>query len=281
MLGAIIGDIVGSYYEVLEVNYLKDNQTNRPYEERIKVLDKNVALFTDNSIYTDDTVLTCAIYDAIKNGNCDYSKYLKEYGLREISLGLDKYNRQRFGKNFIKWLNDESLGNSYGNGAAMRVSPIGFLFDDYKTVRMESLKATIPTHNNVDALTGAEAVAVSIYFLRNGINKRDVINSIKEDYYDLNYNLEDLQKNNRFSSAAIDTVPVALYVFSVSKSFEDAIRKAISVGGDTDTITSIVGALSEACWGVPENMKDEVKKYLTDDMIKLLGSYYGEKVWKK
>ena len=281
MLGAIIGDVVGSYYEVLEVNYLKKNKTSRPYEERIKILDYNTPLFLNCSTYTDDTILTLAIYDAIVNGDRDYNKYLKEYGLRELSLGKDGFNRPRFGKRFIEWLNDETIGDSYGNGAAMRVSPIGYLFNDYREVRMESMKATLPSHNSIDAITSAEVVAISIYLLRNGMNKKDVINSIKEDYYDLNYRLEDLQKNNKFSSAARDSVPVALYVFSVSNNFEDAIRKAISVGGDSDTIASIVGSLAEACWGVPDDLKQEVKKYLPDDYIKLLNSYYGEKVWKK
>ncbi|MBQ9019426.1 MAG: ADP-ribosylglycohydrolase family protein [Bacilli bacterium] len=281
MLGAIIGDVAGSYYEVLEVKHLKEYKTSRPYEERIKILDRNVPLFDDFSTYTDDTVLTCAIYDAIKNGNCDYKKYLKEYGLRELELGKDNFNRARFGKGFVKWLTSDNIGISYGNGAAMRISPVGYLFNDLTTVQMETVKATIPSHNNVEAITGAMAVSTAIFLLRNNKSKEEVINYLKEDFYDLEYNLEELQRNNRFSSRSSESVPVALYVFSISTGFEDAIRKAISVGGDSDTIACIVGSLAEACYGVDENLKEEVKKYLNDDIINLLNSYYGEKEWKK
>ena len=281
MLGTIIGDVIGSTYEVLEVEYLKKYHKNRPYEERIKILDKNTPLFTEDSSYTDDTVLTCAILDAIKNNDFDYKKCLKEYGLKEINLGKDKYGRSRFGKGFIEWLNDEAPGLSYGNGAAMRVSPVGFLFNDYHAVMMESLKSTIPTHNNVEAITSSQVVALSIYLLKSGKSKDKVIEFIKENYYDLEFDLEDLQRNYKFSSRASESVPEALYVFSVSNGFEDAIRKAISIGGDSDTIAAIVGGLAEACYGIPEELKEGVKPYLNDDILKLLSSYYGEKVWKK
>ena len=281
MLGAIIGDVCGSIYEVEEIEYLKKYHKNRPYEERIKILDKNTPLFSEDSSYTDDTILTCAILDAIKNNNFDYKKCLKEYGLKEINLGKDKYGRARFGKGFIEWLNDENYGISYGNGAAMRVSPVGFLFNDYHAVMMESLKSTIPTHNNVEAITSSQVVALSIYLLRNGKSKEEVIDFIKENYYDLEFDLEDLQRNYKFSSRASESVPEALYVFSQSNNFEDAIRKAISIGGDSDTIACIVGSLAEACFGIDEELKEKVKPYLNDDILKLLSSYYGEKVWKK
>jgi len=278
MLGAIIGDVIGSYYEVLEVNYQKKYNTNRPYEERIKILDRSTPLFLNCSTYTDDTVLTCAIYDAIKYGNREYEKYLKEYGLKELSLGKDGFNRPRFGKGFIGWLKDESIGASYGNGAAMRISPVGYLFDDLKQVQLEAVKATIPSHNNLEAITSAVAVSSAIFLLRTGNSKEDVINYIKDNYYDLEYDLEELQRNYRFTSRASLSVPVALYVFSLSNDFEDAIRKAISVGGDSDTIACIVGSLAESYYGVDEDLKEEVKKYLNDDIINLLE---GEKIWKK
>jgi len=273
MLGAIIGDVVGSTYEVEEIK----SKGTRTYEERIKILDKNTPLFREDSSYTDDTILTCAILDAIKNGNCDYEKYLREYGLNEVSIGLDKYGRSRFGKGFISWLNDTKQGNSYGNGSAMRISPVGYLFNDLETVKKESYKATIPSHNNIEAITAAEAVATSIYLLRNN-SKEEVIKYIKNNYYDLDFNLEDLQRNYKFSSKASSSVPQALYVFSVSNDFEDAIRKAISIGGDSDTIACIVGSLAEACYGIPESIKEEVKGYLNDNIINLLE---GEKEWKK
>ena len=273
MLGAIIGDVVGSTYEVEEIK----SKGTRTYEERIKILDRNTPLFREDSSYTDDTILTCAILDAIKNGNCDYEKYLREYGLNEVSIGLDKYGRSRFGKGFISWLNDTKQGNSYGNGSAMRISPVGYLFNDLETVKKESYKATIPSHNNEEAIKAAEAVSTSIFLLRNK-SKEEVIKYIKDNYYDLDFNLEELQRNYKFSSKASSSVPQALYVFSVSNNFEDAIRKAISIGGDSDTIACIVGSLAEACYGIPESIKEEVKGYLNDNIINLLE---GEKEWKK
>lgn len=277
MLGAIIGDIVGSIYEVLEVEEKKKNKTNRSYEERIKILDKNTPLFAENCSVTDDSILTCAIYDAIANGNCDYEKYLKEYGLREISLGVDKYGRSRFGKGFVEWLENKKEGNSYGNGAAMRISPVGFCFDNIDEVKHNSYLATIPSHNHEEALLSAEAVAVSIFLLRNGIPKDEVINYIKDNYYALEYDLEELQRTYSFSSKASNSVPQALFIFSISNNFEDAIRKSISIGGDSDTIAAIVGSLSEAYYGIDENIKEQVKPYLKDYMLDLLKDKYFTK----
>ena len=278
MLGAIIGDVAGSYYEVLEMNYYKKYKGPRSYEERIKILDKNIPLFTEKSSCTDDSILTCAIYDAIKNGNCDYEKYLREYGLREINLGIDKYGRSRFGKGFISWLCGNYQGESYGNGAAMRISPVGYLFNSLEEVKKQSILATIPSHNNEEAIRGAEAVAVSIFLLRNNVSREDVIKYIKDNYYEIDFDLEDLRRNYNFYSRSSKSVPQALYVFSKSNDFEDAIRKAISIGGDTDTIACIVGSLAEAYYGIPEDIKEAVKPYLNDYMVELINDvYYNDK----
>lgn len=277
MLGAIIGDIVGSFYEVLEIQEKKNNKKNRSFEERVEILNRNIPLFTKNCSVTDDSILTCAIYDAIKNGNSDYEKYLKQYGLREINLGLDQYGRSRFGKGFVSWLEGKQEGNSFGNGSAMRISPVGFCFDTLEEVKRESKKATIPSHNHEDAIKASEAVAVSIFLLRKGMRKEELVRYIKNNYYDLNYDLEDLQRNYSFSSQASNSVPQALYIFSISNDFEDAIRKAISIGGDTDTIAAIVGSLSESYYGIPENIKQQAKPYLKDYMLDLLEERYFEK----
>lgn len=277
MLGAIIGDVAGSYYEVLEIEERKNNKKNRTYEERTKILDENIPLFTDKCSATDDSILTCAIYDAIENGSKNYEKYLKEYGLREINLGMDIYGRSRFGSGFVDWLNNKKEGNSFGNGSAMRISPVGFLFDTLDEVKEESKKATIPSHNHEDSIKASEAVAVSIFLLRKGMSKEDVVKYIKDNYYSLDYDLETLQRTYTFSSKASNSVPQALYIFSVSNDFEDSIRKAISIGGDTDTIAAIVGSLSESYYGIPENLKQEVKPYLRDYMYDLLKDRYYQK----
>lgn len=276
MLGAIIGDVAGSYYEVLEINNIK---SGRSYEDRIKVMDKSVELFDDNSSVTDDSILTMAIYDAVINGK-DYEETIKEYALRELELGLDMYGRSRFSPGFVKWVNGDFQGNSYGTGAAMRVSPIGFLYDDIDEIKKEVYKASTPSHNDAEAIKGAEAVAVSIFLLRNGMNKNDLLKYIEKNYYDLSFDLEELRHNYRFYNNTRFNVPQALFVFLNSDSFEDSIRKAISIGGDSDTIASMVGALSEAYYGVDERMINKVKPYLKDYMFDLLKDrYYNRSVF--
>lgn len=272
MLGAIIGDVAGSYIEVLEI--YDRSKGHRSYDERIKILDKNVPLFGEKCSCTDDSILTMAIYDAIVNGNCNYEKYLRNYGLREVNEGKDIYGRSRFGSGFVKWLEGDFQGESFGNGAAMRISPVGYLFDTMNEVKEQVRLATIPSHNHADALKGAEAVAVTIFLLRTGHSKEDVYEYVKNNYYELNYDLEDLQRNNIFSSKSSVSVPQALYVFFQSNDFEDSIRKALSIGGDSDTIACIVGSISEAYYGIDEKIKEEVKPYIKDYMMPLLKKRY-------
>lgn len=273
MLGAIIGDVAGSYYEVLEVNERKNG--HRSYEDRVRILDENVSLFGEKSSATDDSILTTAIADAIINGNCDYEKYLKRYGLREVNNGVDEYGRSRFGSGFVSWLEGKTQGESFGNGAAMRIGPVGYLFDSLYEVKRQTRFATKPSHNHVEAIKGAEAVAIVIFLLRNGCSKEEVYKCVTDNYYDLDFDLDDLQHNNVFSSKSSVTVPQALFVFFSSCDFEDSIRKAISIGGDTDTIACIVGSISEAYYGVDEKLKDEVFKYLPEYMKNIVNQFYG------
>lgn len=275
MLGAIIGDVVGSYYEVLEVKEIKNG--HRSYEERIKILDQNTPLFTENSSVTDDSILTFAIYKAIKE-NKPYEEMLKYYAKKEIDLGKDMYGRSRFGKGFVEWVNGNTQGTSYGNGASMRISPVGYLFDTLEEVKQESYKATIPSHNHEESILCAEAVSTSIFLLRNGISKEELKEYIEKNYFKLDYDLEDLRKNYKFSSKSINSVPQAIFTFLESTSFEETIRNAISIGGDTDTIACIAGSLAESYYGVPQELLEQVKPYLKDYMKELLDK---EKVFQK
>ena len=268
MLGAIIGDVAGSYIEVLEI--YDRSKGHRSYEDRIRILDKNTPLFTKECSCTDDSILTMAIYDAIVNGDCNYEKYLREYGLREVNEGLDIYGRSRFGSGFVKWLEGDFQGESYGNGAAMRISAVGYLFDSLDEVKKQARLATIPSHNHEEAIKGAEAVATAIYLLRTGCSKDIVYKYITDNYYGLNYDLEDLQRNNVFSSKSSVAVPQALFVFFESNGFEDSKRKALSIGGDSDTIACIVGSISEAYYGVDKKLEEEVKPFMKDYMVDLL-----------
>ena len=275
MLGAIIGDVVGSYYEVLEVKEIKNG--HRSYEERIKILDQNTPLFTENSSVTDDSILTFAIYKAIKE-NKPYEEMLKHYAKQEIDLGKDMYGRSRFGKGFVEWVNGNTEGTSYGNGASMRISPVGYLFDTLEEVKQESYEATIPSHNHEESILCAEAVSTSIFLLRNGISKEELKEYIEKNYFKLDYDLEDLRRNYKFSSKSINSVPQAIFTFLESNSFEETIRNAISIGGDTDTIACIAGSLAESYYGIPQELLEQVKPYLKDYMIELLDK---EKVFQK
>ena len=162
MLGAIIGDIVGSIYEVEEVRSIKNTtDKKRSYKERVKILNESTPLFVSECSYTDDTVLTIAIADALISKR-KFEKYLKKYGLAELDLGEDKYGRNRFGKGFVSWLKQEKKGDSYGNGASMRISPIAHFYDDLDIILEKTKEATIPSHNNEEAIIGAQAVSTDI-----------------------------------------------------------------------------------------------------------------------
>ena len=269
MYGAIIGDIVGSYYEVLEIK-----NKNRSYEDRMKIMDRNVPLFYENCSCTDDSILTTAIADAILNGE-SYEKKLREYGLREINLGKDIYGRSRFGKGFVEWLKNDYMGESFGNGSAMRISPVGYLFNSINEIKIESLNATIPSHNHIESIKSSEAVAVSIYLLRKGMDKDSLKEYIEKHYFSLEYDLDDLRKNYKFTSRTIDSVPQAIFCFLNSNDFEDAIRLSISIGGDSDTIACITGALAESYYGIDEEIIECAKPYIKDYMKDVIDKFYS------
>ncbi len=274
MLGAIIGDVAGSTHEIEEVNSLKESKID--YERRIKILDSSVPLFNEESSYTDDTVLTAAIADALLTDK-DYYKSLKEFGLRELELGLDKYGRSRFGKGFVEWLQGNYVGKSFGNGCAMRISPIANYFDNLDEIICETRKATFTSHRNCEAEEMAEIVSVCIYLAKTKRSKEFIKGFFKNFYgYRFGYKLDDLQKNYKFTSKAIDSVPQAIFCFLQSNSFEDAIRKAISIGGDSDTIAAITGSIAEAYYGINENLINEVQKYLPDYVVDIVNKFYTE-----
>lgn len=282
MLGLAIGDVTGSELETLEVEAFKTTVDKiRSYKDRVAILDEKRSLFTGDLSYTDDTTLSVAIMDALLHDK-DYEKYLKEYGLKEIDLGLDKYGRSRFGKGFVNWLQGLKEGDSYGNGGAMRVAPIAYYFDDLETILEEVKKATIPSHNHEEAIIGAQATASAIYMSRMNYSKEEIKSFIEETFhYNLDFSLEDLQHNYRFSARAKDSVPEAIYCFLVSTSFEDCIRKSLSIGGDTDTIAAIAGGIAESYYGIPKNLINEVRKYIPTYMLEIIDKFYQELENKK
>ena len=275
MLGAIIGDIVGSVYEVMEVQAIKQNyDRKREYNERIKIMDKNVPLFRDDCSYTDDSVLTIAVADALLHKK-NFEETLKEYGLAEASLGVDKYGRSRFGAGFVKWLHGFGNGDSFGNGAAMRISSVGYYFDDLESIYKVAKDVTVPSHNHEEAICGARAIATSIYLARTGCTKEEIKKYVSASFgYNLEMNLEILRREYRFSSRAVGSVPQAIYCFLESNDFEDAIRKAISIGGDTDTIAAMCGGIAEAFYGIPKEIKEEALTYLPSEYKDIVLEFY-------
>jgi ADP-ribosylglycohydrolase len=239
MIGAIFGDIIGSIYEV-------NNLRTTKFE-----------LFTTDSHVSDDSVLTIAVADALLNDKKYFDCY-RHWGRLFPNAG--------YGKFFKEWLYQESsdTGQSFGNGAAMRVSPVAWFHDTLKDVLAEAEKSAIPTHGHPDAIAGAKAIASSIFLARTGSSKDDIHNFVKSSFgYDLSKSLEWLQANNKFDSTAPGSVPEAITVFLKSSSYEETIRNAISIGGDTDTIACMSGGIAEAFYKeIPQSICEEGFKRL-------------------
>lgn len=272
VLGAIIGDIAGSIYEVEEMKNIKNKEIN--YLNRIKILNEDVSLLNSSCSYTDDTVLTAAIASAILT-DCNYLEKLKEFGLREVNLGLDKYGRSRFGKGFCAWLQGEYIGDSYGNGCAMRISPVANYFDTLDKIKEETKKATYPSHNNLESYAMSELVSSCIYLAKLKKSKEEIREYIKIHYGDIiSFKLEDLQKKYKFTSRAINSVPQAVFCFLESENFEDSIRKAISIGGDSDTIAAITGSIAEVYYGIDKKLIKKIEDYLPEYIINIANEFY-------
>ena len=253
MWGSIIGDLAGSIYEYSQIKEV----TPIVVDELIK----------DESFYSDDTILTIAVLDAILNDR-DYNKYLREYGKRFISYRPDvtPYFKTSFSPGFIKWLKSDEGGCSMGNGAMMRIAPVGFMFDDLETVKEESVKATSPSHNNSESIKCAQVVASIIYLARNGYSKNEII-----DLLDLNISFKPFAK---FNYTCSDTIGNCLYAVFSTNSFESALREVISYGGDTDTNACIVGGMAEAFYGVDQSLIDMAKEKIPKKFVKVLEKAY-------
>ncbi len=244
MLGAIIGDIIGSRFE-------KHNHKSKDFE-----------LFTSTSKFTDDTVLTIAIANALlKNG--DYAENIKKYALRYPFAG--------YGDTFKKWMFGLINGpyNSWGNGSAMRVSPIGYAFPDIITTLEEAEKSASITHNHSEGIKGAQAIALAVYLARTGNTKQEIKEGIVKGFmYDLDRKIDNIRPIYEFDISCQGSVPEAIIAFLESSSFEDAIRNAISIGGDSDTIACMTGSIAEAYYQeIPMEIKQEAMKRLPKKLI--------------
>ena len=237
MIGAIVGDIVGSRFEF-------NNHKSKQFE-----------LFTDNCFFTDDTVMTLAVAKSLINYE-DVASNLKFFG--------KIYPNRGYGGRFNKWLmsEDRKPYNSYGNGSAMRVSPVAYVAKTLDEVKVLSRQVTEVTHNHPEGIKGAESVAVSIFLARQGFSKEQIKDYVTREYYDIGFNLDSIRESYSFDETCQGSVPEALQAFFESNNFEDAIRNAISIGGDSDTIAAITGSVAEAYYGVPEWIDKKARTYL-------------------
>ena len=254
MLGAIIGDIAGSKYEF--------NNT----------FDYDFEMFGEGCDFTDDTICTVAIADAILNGR-SYQESLQDWCRRYPSP------KGAYGGRFAGWirsLNPQPY-NSFGNGSAMRVSPVAWLFDDLSQVLEEAEKTALPTHNHPEGIKGAQAVAHAIWHFRKSKENHlpddeamKAFKNIARSYYE-DFDTR-IYPKGKFDETCMDAVPLSFDILSKASSFEDAIRLAISHGGDSDTIGAIVGSIAEARFGIPQDMKEKAISYLPDDMKDVIGN---------
>jgi ADP-ribosylglycohydrolase len=250
MLGAMIGDIVGSVYEW----------------NNIKTTD--FILFKSTCFFTDDTVLTAATAKAIMTGK-DYAQVYQDFSRR--------YPGRGYGGNFSHWINleDPKPYQSWGNGSAMRVSPVGFAFNSIKEVLEEAFNSAAVTHNHPEGIKGAQSTALAILFARQGKSKAFIREEIAARFgYDLVRTLDEIRPSYSFDVSCQGSVPEAIIAFLESTSYEDAIRKAISLGGDSDTIACITGGIAEAFYGgVPEEIADAGRGYLPGEFLQILKDF--------
>ena len=260
MYGAILGDIIGSPYE-----FDRGGKT------------REFPLFSPESEYTDDTVLTLAVAEAFLDMDFaeddDVTRDRLVYCLREWTR---RYPRGDYGSRYIQWIHSggHTPYNSWGNGAAMRVAAAGWLFGDLKLTRaMARLSASV-THNHPEGMKGAEATAAAIYLARTGSTKAEIRDFIeKEIGYDLSRTCDEIRPEYHHVESCQETVPEAITAFLEGESFEDVIRTAVSLGGDCDTLTCIAGAIAEAFYGVPEELKAKCRSYLDGTMLEVLDRF--------
>lgn len=255
MYGAILGDIIGSPYEFDRGNKSKD-----------------FPLFSKNSMFTDDTVMTIAVAEAFM-GAPDDESIIHERLIQSMQKWGHRYPNAGYGLRFSDWLDsdDPQPYGSYGNGSAMRVSSVAWLYDDLDTVRRMARLSAEVTHNHPEGIKGAEATASAIFLARTRHSKAEIKAYIEAQFnYDLSRTCDDIRPTYHHVESCQETVPEAITAFLEGESFEDVIRTAVSLGGDCDTLTCIAGSIAEGFYGVPEKLKRECRIRLTEDLLVIL-----------
>ena len=280
MYGAILGDMIGA-----------------PYEFDMGDKTKEFPLFCERSVFTDDTVMTIAVAEALMEmrGESDEAIPMERHGesdekikdkhgendekvkaalVRSMQDWGHRYPDAGYGGRFYGWLfgpDDPKPYRSYGNGSAMRVSAVGWLYDSLEETRKYARLSAEVTHNHPEGIKGAESVASAIFMARNGYSKDEIRDYIVSEFgYDLSRSCDEIRPTYHHVESCQETVPEAITAFLESEDFEDVIRTAVSLGGDCDTLTCIAGSIAEAFYGVPEDLKAECRKRLPADMLEVL-----------
>jgi ADP-ribosylglycohydrolase len=250
MLGAIAGDIIGSVYEAHPIKY------------------EGFPLFGRHSRFTDDTVLTIATAYSILE-KVDYAESFKAFGRRYPNAG--------YGASFYHWIFSSQSGpyNSWGNGSAMRVSPLGFAFESIDAVLEEAERNASVTHNHPEGIKGAQATALAVFLARKGENKDSIKTEIEKRFaYDLKRTLDDIRPEYSFDVSCQGSVPESIIAFLESKDFEDALRKAVSLGGDSDTMACIAGGIAHAFYRkIPEDIVANARERLPVEFLKIIDRF--------
>jgi len=254
MWGAVIGDFVGSAYEGTGLK------------------GKDLPLVTASSTFTDDTVMTAATIQALLDDQ-SFAICYRRMGQRYPDAG--------FGPRFSRWLEgDSSVTDSYGNGAAMRVAPVALIAHSVEETIELATQSAICTHNSAEGIQGAQAVALAIYMARNGFNASSIGREIERRYFPLDFELEKLHRSYRFSASACESVPQAIFVALGSTSFDDCMRRGLYIGGDTDTILCMAGAIAEQLHGsTPAGLRVQVRDQLAErapDLLELIERFNSE-----
>lgn len=260
MYGAILGDIIGSPFE-----FDRGDKT------------KDFKLFSRRSHFTDDSVMTLAVCEALlKVGQDATVKEIEDAVISSMQSWGRRYPHAGYGGYFRRWLTacHPEPYNSFGNGSAMRVSAVGWLYDSLENTRTVAKATANVTHNHPEGIKGAEATASAIFMARNGSSKEEIKKYIENEFhYDLNRTLDEIRPSYHMDETCQKTVPEAIIAFLEAKDFEDAIRNAVSLGGDTDTLGAITGSIAEAYYGIPEWLMTECRKRINRDMRVVLDDF--------
>lgn len=253
MLGAIIGDIAGSRFEW-------NNHKSKDFE-----------LLTYKCFPTDDSIMTLALAKAILMSKPDHSD-LAENAVEQMRLIGRQYPNCGYGGGFLRWMLSDHPHpyNSYGNGAAMRVSPAGFAASSLDEAKKMAERVTAVTHNHPEGLKGAQATVAAIFMARQGKSILEIRDYVDKHYYPMNFTLDGIRDSYQFNETCQETVPQALMAFFESTGFEDAIRNAISIGGDSDTLAAITGGIAEAYYGIPAGIRKHALTFLDENLLKIV-----------